>query len=41
MLFDAKSGKLADQHLHIVPYLPMPRSWFLLGNRTAIYLGEN
>lgn len=40
ILFDGKSNKIADRHVYIAGYLPLARSWFMLGGKPAIYLGN-
>ncbi|HEU5079937.1 MAG TPA: hypothetical protein VFT72_12050 [Opitutaceae bacterium] len=40
MLFDGKGNKIADRRVYRVAYLPLARSWFMLGGKPAIYLGN-
>lgn len=38
MLYDGRSAKVADKRVYIVGYLPLERSWMLVGDRTAVFL---
>lgn len=40
MLYDGKTGKVADKRVFIIQYVPLPRSWLMLGDHRAIFLDE-
>jgi serine/threonine protein kinase len=40
MLYDGEAAKLADKRVFRLAYLPMARTWLVIGGKPAIYLGD-
>ncbi len=41
MLYDGRSGKVADKRVFVISFVPLARSWLQIDGKEAIYLGGN